>query len=377
MGGIISIAMQIKKIVILVDQMHSHGGIERLVAIKANYWSDVFNFDVTIICTEQEQKPIVYPLNQQVKIVDLAVNYIRNKSYFSLTNLVKLTKNVFGITRFIRKEKPDFVLVASHIPITYILPFLPIKSKIIKEFHFTKFYRKDLSGFGPKLTRWIESKYDYLVCLSEDERHYQRTKNTVVIPNPIKYHTHDTIPLPKDKENWVFAMVRFAPVKNLEAMISIWNQFIQRNKSWKLHIFGSIGNDYYQHIVAKVEELKLSDSILFMGETNDVRATCKKYKWMMMTSEQECFPMVILEANEAGVPVVSYDCPTGPRNIIHSGQDGILVPMNQEATFIIQMEQLIKHPDQLEALAQKARENASYYALETVMEQWKQKIFNQ
>ncbi len=51
-----------KKILILVDQLHSHGGIEKLVAIKANYWADVFGFKVTILATEQGGKPIIYPL---------------------------------------------------------------------------------------------------------------------------------------------------------------------------------------------------------------------------------------------------------------------------------------------------------------------------
>ncbi len=71
-----------KKILILVDQLNSHGGIEKLVALKANYWADVFQYEVTIVSTEQHQKLLVYKLSNKVKFIDLYINYHREKSYF-------------------------------------------------------------------------------------------------------------------------------------------------------------------------------------------------------------------------------------------------------------------------------------------------------
>src|SRR6478672_4589266 len=174
-----------KKIVILVDQLHSHGGIERLVALKANYWSTVFNYDVTIIATEQLQQPIIYALSEKVKFIDLAINYHRGKSYFSMENGLKFLSNIRQIQNYIAKEKPDFIDVASHIPITYFLPFLITKAKTIKEFHFTKFERVKQQDAKSKLLNYIEGKYDYLVVLSEEEKQFYTSDNVVVIPNPI------------------------------------------------------------------------------------------------------------------------------------------------------------------------------------------------
>ena len=79
-----------KKIAIFVDQLHQHGGIEKLVAIKANYWASQFNYKVSIISTENKNKPLIYNFNSQVIFKDLAINYNRLKSYFSPKNLLLL-----------------------------------------------------------------------------------------------------------------------------------------------------------------------------------------------------------------------------------------------------------------------------------------------
>lgn len=60
-----------KKIVILVDQLYLNGGIERLVALKANYWTDEFGYDVLIVSTEQESKPFAFQLSPKVRFHDL------------------------------------------------------------------------------------------------------------------------------------------------------------------------------------------------------------------------------------------------------------------------------------------------------------------
>ncbi len=247
-----------KKIVILVDQLNSHGGIERLVAIKANYWATVFNYDVTIISTEQHNKPLIYELSSQVKFIDLEINYHREKSYFSFNNVLKFISNLFQIQRYILKQKPDFIVVASHIPITYSLPFLFRKAKISKEFHFSKF-RINNSGFKQKILNFIESKYDKLIVLSQEEKDFYVSKNAVVIPNPIENQMIDSKFDILKNQNIAVAVGRFAPVKRLEKMIEIWDQFHKVNPNWKLHIFGAIGNDYYKEIEQLVIQKNLQD----------------------------------------------------------------------------------------------------------------------
>ncbi len=364
-----------KKVVILVDQLHSHGGIEKLVSIKANYWSSVFGYSVTIVSTEQNNKPIIYPLNEAVFFEDFAVNYDRAKSYFSFNNLVKFMFNCIKIQLYILREKPDFIIVASHVPITYVLPFLiKGKTKIIKEFHFTKFFHSSNSLFS-KIVNYIEARYDYLVVLSQEEKQFYKSKNAIVIPNPIEESSNFILQDFNKRPNVAVAMVRFAPVKRLEKMISIWQKFIETNSDWKLNIFGSTDSDYAQSLIELVKLKGLENSIFFKGQTSQVLNELNEAKMLLLTSEQECFPMCILEAQKAGVVVFSYDCPTGPRNSIQQDFDGFLIPFDDEKSFVNCMNITVSNPEKMEFISSNATRNAINYSLSEVMNKWNNAIF--
>lgn len=364
-----------KKITILVDQLHSHGGIEKLVALKANYWSEVFGYRVAIVATEQKGQPIIYPLSGKVRFIDLSVNYNRGKSYFSPGNISRAVKNVVRLQSYIFREKPDFILVASHIPATYFLPFLACRAKMGKEFHFTKFERSQYKGLKAKIIDSIEARYDFLLVLSQEERTFYPSRNVVVIPNPVEIQAAEPLPV-AEKDDIAVAVVRFAPVKQLEKMVAAWGLFAAGNPSWKLHVFGSASGDYFNKINQAVYSANLQESIIFKGQSDQIQSEIAKAKVLLMTSEQECFPMVILEANSVGVPVISFDCPTGPRNIIHHKQDGILVDYNNCGSFANALQAFAHDAGLQRFLSDNATKNAQRYAVSAVMDKWNDLIFN-
>lgn len=361
-----------KKIVILVDQLNSHGGIEKLVAIKANYWAEVFHYQVTIIATEQCKKPIVYKLSDKVKFIDLAINYQRNKSYFSPLNILKFFRNIWLVQTYIIRNRPHFINVASHIPITYFLPFLLTKAKTIKEFHFTKFTRP-LVGMKAKILNFIEGKYDFLIVLSEEERQFYPSNNVLVLPNPVLQIqasvTYD------QNENIALFIGRPAPVKQLEKLVAIWAKFIERKPYWKLHLFGSTDDDYSDKIQELVFKYSIQDSFIFKGQSNNVFYELAKAKVLLLTSEQECFPMVILEAQSVGIPVISFDSPTGPRNIIQHNVDGILVEYNNIDSFVQALIRYDEDKTWQNELSKNAIANAKNYHIDTIMKRWNDLIF--
>ncbi len=362
-----------KKIVILVDQLNSHGGIEKLVAVKANYWADVFQYDVTIIATEQHQKALIYPLSDKVKFIDLAINYNRNSSYFSPANVLKFLRNIILIQGYILQNKPQFINVASHIPITYFLPFLVTNAKIIKEFHFTKFSRP-LVGFKAKVLQYIEGKYDYLIVLSKEERGFYPSQNAVVIANPIEKKSVTTSNY-QQNENIALFVGRPAPVKQLEKLVAIWVAFIRQKPNWKLYLFGSTDDAYSKKIQQLVIENNIQGSFELKGQSNAIAEELAQAKVLLLTSEQECFPMVILEAHAAGIPVISFDSPTGPRNIIHNNIDGILVEYNNIDSFV---QMLVRFDEDIafqNLLSKNAFENAKNYHIDTIMNRWNDLIF--
>jgi glycosyltransferase involved in cell wall biosynthesis len=366
----------VKKVTFLIDQMHSHGGIEKLVSIKANYWADVFGYEVTIISTEQLNKPLLYSLSPKVSFRDLQINYDRRNSYFSGGNIMKLLKNLFKIQQYLNQEKPDFLIVASHIPITYILPFLWCKGKIVKEFHFSK-YNVNNQRFKQKVMNFVEAKYDKLIVLSEEERTFYPSKNTIVIPNPIPDNSSEIIPVSMaDKENKAVFVGRLAPVKQLEKLISIWGKFVQLNPDWTLHIFGDADFEYDKILKNSVTQKELDNFIVFRGNSNTISQELTQSKVLLMTSKHECFPMVILEAFAAGVPVISFDCPTGPRNIITNHQDGILVANANEEAYVETLVSFANNIESQEMLSKNAFNKSKQFELTSVMNQWKLQLFD-
>lgn len=362
-----------KTIMILIDQFYLHGGIEKLVGIKANYWSDRFGYDIIIVSTEQQNKKKVYALSDQIKFIDLNINYQRGISFFHPKNLNKLSLNFRKIKDLITTYEPDFILVASHIPMTYLLPFVNTKAKIIKEFHYSKFDRRQ--GKKEKFFAKIERKYDFLAVLSEEEKKFYASDNVVIIPNPIEITSRIDTGSLKNKSKIAAAILRFAPVKQIDKMVEIWEIFHQNNKDWQFYIYGDTNEEYYKGIKKLVDEKKLNDTIIFKGKTNNVYKALEEVSLLLMTSANECFPMVILEANSCGVPVISFDSPTGPRNIIKHNVDGLIVPLNNIDIFAEQLGRIANDPEKLYQMSFNAIENSRQYSLDKVMELWKNEIF--
>jgi len=362
-----------KHIVILIDQLYNFGGIERLVALKANYWTSVFGYKVTILSTEQKGNPKVFHLNNSVEFLDLGINYDRSKSYFEIKNLAKFFKNLKILRKQLKILNPDFILVASHIPMTYFIPFIKGKAKVIKEFHFTKYERQRNLKF--KLFNFFENKYDYLVVLSKEERQFYDTQNVIVIPNPL------TFPIPKkglrlnSKDNKAIFVGRVAPVKNLEGMINLWKHFRVLHPNWKLEIYGSYDDVYGQSIREKIIEEEMSDDIFLMGSTSNIIKAIESAKVMLMTSHQECFPMVILESFALGVPVFAFNCPTGPRNIIEDDKNGCLIENGNITEFVNALDVFVKNEDKQKRMSKFASETAEMYSVDVIMQKWNEKIF--
>lgn len=361
-----------KTIVILIDQLFNHGGIEKLVAIKANYWSDVFGYKVIIVSTEQQNKPPVYQLSNKVTFIDIEINYHRSISFFHPKNFKKVDANIKELKKVLKKYQPDFILVGSHIPMTYILPFLLTKAKIIKEFHYSKYNR--INTIKERIFSAIEKRYDYLVVLSPEEKTFYPSKNVRVIPNPVVEFPEVVLNI-NEKKNIAGAILRFAPVKQIEKMVEAWELFYQKNENWKLYIYGTSDNEYYEKIFNLVVAKNLVETIIFKGQTDNVIAAFSEIKVLLMTSANECFPMVILEANSCGVPIVSFDSPTGPRNIITHNVDGCIVPLNDIPKFARVLDHLVQDKIKMTTLSENAVITANKYLIDDVMMLWKNVIF--
>ncbi len=114
----------------------------------------------------------------------------------------------------------------------------------------------------------------------------------------------------------------------------------------------------------------LQNVVLMKGYTNDVQEVVTRSSIFAFTSLSEGMPMSLLEAMECGVPVVSYDCPHGPREIITDGEDGYLVPLEDENMMVERICKLIEDQELLKKMGHAAKLKAQKFQIEPIINRW-------
>ena len=363
------------KIVYYTDQIYLHGGIERVLANKVNYFINEKGFEVFIVTSEQKGNSPCYHIDDKVKLHDIGINYNRNLSYFHPINFIKVFKHFFLLKKKLKELNPDVVIVCNFAFDFFFIPFIYPKIIKIKEFHssrdFEYHFRKQNKSFIKdlyyKINDYIESKYHYLALLTNDEKRYYKSKNTVVVPNSLTNYPDNYAALTNKK---VISAGRIAPVKGFEKLIQAWVLIAKENPDWSLNIYGDGEPEYIYCLKMLIDSLELQNKVKICGSTNNIEQIMLNASIYAMTSITECFPMVLLEALSCGLPVVSFDCPNGPRNIIINNSDGILVENENIDKFALTIMKLINDESFRKRMGKQARENIKRFESSIVMEYW-------
>ncbi|MFP2994581.1 glycosyltransferase family 4 protein [Spongiivirga sp. MCCC 1A20706] len=363
------------KIVYYTDQIYLHGGIERVLANKLNFWVNEYGFETHIITTEQNGKPPCYEVDNKVLFHDLDIKYDRKRRYLDPVNFFKLPKHFFRLKRKLKEIDPDVVVVCNFAFDFYFIPFLHKRSKKIKEFHSSRYFdhldrlnnRSLIKKIYYRLNDYVERKYDHLVLLTIDEIPYYSSNNTVVIPNALSNFPDRFSSLTTER---AISAGRIAPVKGFERLIESWVTVNKKYPDWKLDIYGHGEQSYISKLQQLINGNQLENKITLCGSTSNLEEEMVNSSLYIMTSLTECFPMVLLESLAVGLPVVSFDCPNGPRNIISNNEDGILVTdgdVDEMAGVIIG---IIDNKDLRKKMGKKARTNIKRLLPQHVMKQW-------
>lgn len=363
-----------KTIVILTDQLHKIGGINSLIQTKANYWAIKKGYQVHIITTEQENKPPFYSFNPSISLYDLNITYNRTKSYFSFQNLLFVFKNLWYLQKKIKILSPDLVIIANQIPVALFFPLLKSKAKFLKECHNTKYFQtQEKQSLFNKVENYIESMLNFQVVLNKEEKDFYKSKGVVHIPNPISIDINEKTN--NFRENVAIAAGRIAPVKRFDLLIEIWSKFKKDDTSnWKLEIYGEGDEINTSKLHNKIKCLGLTKTVEILKPVNNLPEIMKTKGLYLMTSSQECFPMVLLEAQASGLPIISFDCPTGPRNIIEPNETGILIDLDDHELFISALHKMTSDKRLRRKIAENAISSVKKYCVSNVMESWEEKI---
>lgn len=192
-----------------------------------------------------------------------------------------------------------------------------------------------LDSHGYRLRREIAHRYtvlDAITTVTEaDARAY---RERMKLPGVRIAAVPNSVPAPsvrpaESTAKWVVAAGRLTRVKRYDLLVKAFSKVVAARPDWRLRIYGSgdaTGNEK-QALSALIDERGLRDHVFLMGPANPLEAEWVKGSIAAVTSSAESFGMTIVEAMRCGLPVVSTDCPHGPREIIEDGVDGRLVPV--------------------------------------------------
>jgi glycosyltransferase involved in cell wall biosynthesis len=161
---------------------------------------------------------------------------------------------------------------------------------------------------------------------------------------------------------------RLSGRKGFDRLFTAWARVAHELPDWRLTVFGH-GPDA-RRLARQTADLGIEDSVRLPGNSSRLREELAKASLFAMTSRREGFPMVLLEAMSVGLPVVAYDCPTGPRDIVSEGVDGSVIPDGETELLAAALAELMDSEDRRRRFGAAAIEKASAFDIAVIAARW-------
>jgi len=370
------------KIVYITPALYMAGGVERVLTLKANYFAEHFGYDITIILTEGKDKPLFYPLSDKIKVVNLNIGFeeLWTCSFVKKiwVYLKKQRRYKKALTNELMRLRPDITISLLRREINFLNEIKDGSRKIgelhINRANYRNFETNESNYFKNLFAKlWSNNllshlgQLDKLVVLTEKDREaWKELDNVVTIPDPLSFVPTSVSPL---TEKRVLAIARYSHEKGIDLLLKAWSKVAQQMPDWKLVVFGDGDRKVYEQII---NDLHIDSSRCQLnGRTNDVEMEYCNSSIFVLSSRFEGFGMVLTEAMACGLPVVSFDCPWGPRSIISDGEDGFLVENGNVDALASSLSQLMQNPSLCKSMAKAGQMNVQRFYIEQIANRWK------
>lgn len=370
------------KIVYLTPALYMAGGVERVLTLKANYFADQFGYDITIILTEGKEKPLFYPLSNKVNVINLDINFEELWTCSFLQKIIVYLKKQRLFKKVLSAElmriRPDITVSLLRREINFINQIKDGSAKI-GELHVNRAnYRNFEAGNSNVFKRvfaklWMAELFSHIrrldrfvVLTHEDKSAWQELNNVEVIPDPLTFDVTEVSPLTNKR---VIAVGRYVYQKGFDLLLRAWSEIQNKILDWDLDIYGMGERTPYEHLI---KDLQIDKNRCHLnGPVVNIKHEFINSSLFVFPSRFEGFGMVLVEAMACGLPVISYDCPCGPKDIVQHYEDGILVENGNVDELATKMIYLMTNPLKRKELANHAAHNVQRYAIDRIAMMWK------
>lgn len=349
----------------LLGGFQGSGGIGRVTSILANTLCEKENIAVHTIAFVQTNKPLLYNLSDKIH---------QHILYSAPTSMLKAMMFKHAISRvraIVREQKMDVLIAAGAL-------FYPLAIRAVRGTK-AKCYCWEHTDPGTTHDHRYQGRCrdyaikhaDKVVVLTRSAQQYYiqqlhiNPEKLVHIYNPIHNSTSDrSYDMSSHK---IIAVGRLTYQKNFDRLINLAARFLP-GTDWSLDIYGT-GEDR-KALTQLIQEKNLTEQVHLMGQVNDLYDRYPLYAFQVMSSRYEGFPMSLLEGATHRLPLVSFDIPTGPNEIIEDGKNGFLVNKQNDNQMVSCIQQLMENATLRQTMSDNAYHMVQKFSLNDILNQW-------
>ncbi len=344
----------------LTGTLNAFAGAERMTAVIANALAER---GYRVFVLSLWDRASVFPLHESVQHHALFEQRPSFKRAYVST--------VLGIRHFVREHGIDVLIEVDTMLTLFTLPAtsgMRVRRIAWEHCHFDE----DLGRRARRIARWLAGRYcrQVVVLTKRDRQRWMealRPRGRIIcIPNPLPFPLPAT-PAPR-KNKTVLAMGRLVAAKGFDVLLHAWQQVAREAPDWNLVIRGE--GDERHALTALVRQLGLEDSVSLPGICRDTRQAYEQASVFCLSSRYEGFALVLIEAMAFGLPVVSTNCETGPRELLRSGENALVVPVGDANALAQGLIQAMRGGKLPTAIGTHGRQVASAYALDMIIADW-------
>ncbi len=300
-------------VIFLVADLHLGGGGERVTVNLANYFASQ-NYLTRVVSLSAKKEKNIYSLDDNIPVVYL------NAEKKSFPGIINKFNALFAVNRYFRNFGGEtMVLGIGNYPSLLLSLLLNRKIKTIGCQHLAFSGIKHIWAFFRAL---FFRRLTRIVSLTvKDLPKYQKiNNNSIVIPNSITTPSDHSSPLTRKQ---ILFIGRMVPEKGYDLLFQVIKNLGQKDPDWQFRIIGD--GPLRNHYIHQMQDPEIKEKISWIASTDDIGNEFLASSIYVMTSRTEGLPMVLLEAQSYGLPIVSFNCETGPSDIVNDNIDGFLI----------------------------------------------------
>ena len=349
------------KVLFLVNSLTHKAGTERVVCLLANSMVNDLKYSVSILNRDTSRDRVAFDLEHNVQIASLSGNVLQF---------------IIKIQKYIDNDKPNIIVVHNMGRLSLLCSILklPVGVNLISLEHVAFESRPNWIRF---LYRYRAKKFNKIITLTEPDALIYKEFHPKVftIPNISPFDVNNISNVYPIDSKKIIAVGRFTYQKNFQDIIKAWELVCAHYQKldWVLEIYGS-GEDR-EELLKIINNRKLKN-IELKGVVKDIQSVYSQASFYVMSSRFEGLPMVLIEAQSYGLPIVSYDCPHGPSDIIVHEENGLLIENQNPNELANGILKLIDSPLLREKMSKNAKQHAKRYSQEKILQLWQNLFHN-